>query len=168
MIPQTLTLRNFLSYRGTTTVDFRHLTVACLSGENGAGKSALLDAMTWAVWGKSRAQRDLDLISLGQDEMEVTFVFRMGAREYRVMRRRARTRPTLEFDTRVADSENWLPIGGDSVRDTQQRIIRELRLDHETFVNSAFLEQGNADRFHAKPTRRTKTHTCRNPRSGSL
>ena len=147
MIPLTLTLRNFLSYRGTVSIDFSQLRVACLSGENGAGKSALLDAMTWAVWGKSRAPRDAELISLGEEEMEVTFTFQMGQREYRVMRRRSRSKPTLEFDTRVPGSENWLPIGGDSIKDTQARIISELRLDYDTFVNSALLQQGQADKF---------------------
>ncbi|HLT21270.1 MAG TPA: AAA family ATPase, partial [Thermomicrobiales bacterium] len=147
MIPLTLNLRNFLSYRGSVTIDFRPLTVACLSGENGAGKSALLDAITWAIWGKSRARSDNDLISLGEEEMEVTFTFRMGAREYRVMRRRSKSKPTLEFDTRALGSENWLPIGGDSIRDTEARIVDELRLDYDTFVNSALLQQGQADRF---------------------
>jgi DNA repair protein SbcC/Rad50 len=147
MIPTRITLKNFLSYRGVESIDFQGLGLACLSGENGAGKSALLDALTWAVWGQSRAQRDVELISLGESETEVTFEFRMGVREYRIMRRRTPSRPTLEFDARNPGAENWLPIGGDSVRDTQARIVAELRLDYDTFANSAFLRQGEAGLF---------------------
>ena len=44
MIPRQLKLRNFLSYRDCT-VDFTGLGLAVLSGRNGDGKSALLDAM---------------------------------------------------------------------------------------------------------------------------
>ncbi|HEC36267.1 MAG TPA: hypothetical protein ENI39_07020, partial [Anaerolineae bacterium] len=70
MIPCRLSLTNFMCYR-QATVDFSGIHVACLAGENGAGKSALLDAITWALWGKSRAKRDDELIRLGEDEMEV-------------------------------------------------------------------------------------------------
>ena len=47
MIPQRLSVRNFLCYReDVPTLDFRGIHVACLSGPNGHGKSALLDAIT--------------------------------------------------------------------------------------------------------------------------
>jgi exonuclease SbcC len=62
VIPIALRLDNFMSYRSPTTVDFSGVRTACLSGDNGAGKSALLEAMTWAVWGKTRASSDRDVI----------------------------------------------------------------------------------------------------------
>ena len=49
-------------------LDFSGMHLACLSGDNGNGKSALLDAMTWALWGEARASAD-ELIRLGTDEM---------------------------------------------------------------------------------------------------
>ena len=65
MIPQTLLLRNFMCYRDELPpLDFAGIQIACLSGENGAGKSALLDAMTWALWGEARLKSDDDLIAL--------------------------------------------------------------------------------------------------------
>ena len=57
MIPLTLSVRNFLSYgENIPSLDFRAFTIACLSGKNGHGKSALVDAMTWALWGKCRVK----------------------------------------------------------------------------------------------------------------
>ncbi len=153
MIPLALQLNNFMSYRSPTTVDFSGIRTACLSGDNGAGKSALLEAMTWAVWGKTRASSDRDVISIGASQMEVTFDFRLGDREHRVFRRRtagARAPATLEFYVRGVGATDWLAISGDSVRETERKIVSTLKMDYETFVNSAFLMQGQADTFTEK------------------
>jgi len=56
MIPYKLRLRNFISYREEQVLDFSGIHLACLAGDNGHGKSALLDAMTWALWGRARAR----------------------------------------------------------------------------------------------------------------
>ena len=50
MIPLSLRLHNFMSYgEDTPPLDFSHFTTACLTGDNGHGKSTLLDAITWAL-----------------------------------------------------------------------------------------------------------------------
>ena len=41
--------------------------VACLSGKNGHGKTALLDAITWVLWGKSRSRTQDELLHQGQE-----------------------------------------------------------------------------------------------------
>ena len=49
MIPVRLELKNFMSYgEQVTPLDFHGMHIACLSGDNGNGKSALLDAITGA------------------------------------------------------------------------------------------------------------------------
>lgn len=160
MIPIRLELHNFMPYRDPAPLDFAGLHVACLAGENGAGKSALLDAITWALWGKARARRDDELIHLGQTEMEVTFTFRLGENVYRVLRKRkqgARTGQTV-LDVQVQqDGGDWRSIGEATVRETQAKIERLLRLDYETFINSALLLQGRADEFTTRtPAERKK------------
>ena len=154
MHPVQLTLRNFMSYRDEATLDFAGLRVVCLAGDNGSGKSALLDAITWAIWGKTRASNDRDVIALGASEMAVTFVFRLREQEYRVYRRRSvgpRSGQSIEFDVRRATSDAWSSIAGDSVRATESKIVETLNLDYDTFVNSAFILQGRADSFTQKP-----------------
>ena len=55
MIPLKLQIKNFLSYGSEIqTIDFGHYNLICLSGKNGHGKSAMLDAITWALWGQAR------------------------------------------------------------------------------------------------------------------
>ena len=64
MVPLKLTLKNFLCYRGDVPpLDFSGIHLACLSGQNGHGKSALLDAITWALWGKARARDDSTVLT---------------------------------------------------------------------------------------------------------
>ena len=157
MNPVHLKLKNFLSYREEAELDFADIRIACLSGDNGSGKSALLDAITWAIWGKARATNDREVISIGQSEMEVTYCFALGNREYRVFRRRSLTgssgagRQSLELYVRGTGDDDWLPISGDNVRETQEKLVALLNMDYETFVNSAFILQGRADSFTQKP-----------------
>ena len=76
MIPLKLKMRNFMCYRDNVpALHFEGIHTACLSGDNGNGKSALIDAITWALWGQARARSDDDLIHSGQGEMEVEFDF---------------------------------------------------------------------------------------------
>ncbi|MFN2269796.1 MAG: AAA family ATPase [Anaerolineae bacterium] len=162
MIPQKLSLANFMCYR-QVDLDFAGIHVACLAGANGAGKSALLDAITWALWGKARARRDDDLIRLGEDEMSVELTFDLGDQTYRVLRqRKAGKRGSSLLDFQVLSPPSVPPNGGEVeggqwrsiaesvIRDTQAKIERVLRLDYDTFVNSAFLRQGHADEFTVK------------------
>ena len=155
MIPQELTLTNFMCYR-TARLDFRGIHIACLCGDNGAGKSALLDAITWTLWGRSRARRDDELLHLGQSEMMAEFTFLLEEQTYRVLRRRKvgkRGSTLLDFQVKAPNDSpegRWRSIAESSIRQTQHKIERILRLDYDTFINSAFLRQGRADEFTIK------------------
>ncbi len=157
MLPTRLELRNFLAYRSPDPIHFDGLHLACLSGPNGAGKSSLLDAITWALWGKARTRSDDDLIYQGQQEMLVQLDFWQGETKFRVVRKRQKPksargagRSTLDLFAWDEDAETWQPVGKPSLRETQNQIIDLLRLDYDTFVNSAFLQQGRADAFTIK------------------
>jgi len=151
MIPIRLELENFLCYRKPDPLDFSGIHIACLAGDNGAGKSSLLDAITWALWGRARARRDDELIHLGQDEMQVEFTFDLEGLRYRVLRQRsAGKRGRSVLDLQVADVDHYRSISESTMRQTQAKINDLLRLDYDTFVNSAFLLQGRADEFTLK------------------
>ena len=65
MIPLRLTISGFLSYQEAAELDFSGIHVACISGRNGAGKSAMLDAITWALFVEpARAMTALSTILL--------------------------------------------------------------------------------------------------------
>ncbi|MGF1458566.1 MAG: AAA family ATPase [Leptolyngbyaceae cyanobacterium] len=148
MIPKQLTLRNFLSYRAAT-LNFEGLHVACVSGPNGSGKSSLLEAIAWAVWGHSRTVTEDDVVHLGTIEAQVSFTFEHQQQLFRVVRSRRRNQGgTLEFQ--VQTEKGFRPLTQRGMRATQQLICETLRLDYETFVNSAYLRQGRADEFMLK------------------
>lgn len=172
MIPLRLYMRNFMCYR-EQTLDFRGIHLACLSGSNGHGKSAILDAITWAIWGRSRvgARRDDELIYMGEVEMEVEFEFELqpstplnqisnGAVRYRALRKRSKQRrgqSSLELHGWDAAAAKFRSLTEPTIAQTQQRIIDLLHMDYDTFINSAFLLQGHADEFTIKrPAERKK------------
>lgn len=157
MIPIHLTISGFLSYRETVELDFTTFDLACISGSNGAGKSSLLDAITWTLFGQAR-KRDDSLINNQSDAAEVSLVFEYEGNFYRVQRTKPRDKTTiLEFHILQDDglspsqgrplSGDWKPLTERSMRETEARIRETLRLDYETFVNASFFLQGKADQF---------------------
>jgi exonuclease SbcC len=153
MIPVRLKLRNFMCYRDNVPpLDFTGIHLACIAGDNGNGKSAIIDAMTWALWGKARAKSIDDLIYTTQSEMEVEFEFAIGEQLYRVIRKRSRPKKhsaagksTLDFF--IANDSAFRAVTGNSIDQTQQKITDTLHMDYDTFINSAYLRQGHADEF---------------------
>ena len=165
MIPLHLKLSGFLSYCDQTEVDFSSFDLACISGQNGAGKSSLLDAMTWSLFGQAR-KRDEALINMQSKIAEVAFIFAYEGNIYRVLRSLPRGKGTsLEFQ--IADGGNlklsitkqklnWRPLTEHTIRETQARIEKVLRLDYDTFINVSFFLQGHADQFAQQPPTRRK------------
>jgi DNA repair protein SbcC/Rad50 len=148
VIPLQLTLKNFLSYQ-EATLDFRGLHVACICGANGAGKSSLLEAIAWSLWGESRALSEDEIIHIGTLEALVDFTFQCRQQIYRVLRSRHRGQATsLEFQ--VQTPEGFRSLTEKGIRATQQLILQHIKLDYETFINSAYLRQGRADEFMLK------------------
>lgn len=153
MIPVELELANFLAYRETEPLRFDGIHIACLAGPNGAGKSSLLEAITWALWGKARSNSPDDLIHQGQTEMRVALSFDQEGGRYKVIRQRKagkRGASLLELLVWDPGTASWRGIAEGGMRATQDKIEKLLHLDYDTFVNSAFLIQGRADEFTTK------------------
>jgi exonuclease SbcC len=156
MIPLKLSVRNFLSYReNVPALDFTGVHVACLCGNNGHGKSALLDAITWCLWGKARGRTQDELISYGSSEARTELEFSCRDSRFRVIRShsrgRARGRPgSTDLQLQALTGEEAQSISGNTVRETQARIEQLIGMNYDTFINSAFLMQGRADEFTSK------------------
>ncbi len=150
MIPLSLRLHNFMSYgEDTPPLDFSRFTTACVTGDNGHGKSTLLDAITWALWGETRAKSIDDVVRLGQDEAEVEFIFDLENERYRVLRKRSlKTRQSaLELQGFDQATQRYRPLSGASIRETEAKIVQLLHMNYDTFINSVFVLQGRADEF---------------------
>ena len=151
MIPKRLALKGFTSYRKAVELDFTMFNLACISGPNGAGKSSILDGITYALYGKARKTDDA-LIHSGSDEAEVSFDFEYEGQTYRVVRSIKRGKGSnLDFyilnPHATDDSQRWKTLTERTIRETDAKIERTLRLDYETFINASFFLQGKADSF---------------------
>jgi exonuclease SbcC len=163
MIPLQLRISGFLSYRDPAELDFDSISLACISGHNGAGKSSLLDAFTWSLFGEARG-RGADVINLNQDvkAAEVALTFAYEGNVYRVQRTLPRGKSTvLEFQVldggEKAEGGTWRPLTEKTTRETQARIEQTLQLDYETFINASFFLQGKADQFTQKKASERKS-----------
>ncbi|MFO7661228.1 MAG: SMC family ATPase [Chloroflexota bacterium] len=156
MIPHQLTLTNFLSYRDTVILDLHDIHLACISGLNGAGKSTILDGITWALFGHSRSKSDDDIVNRSAagngHAAEVQFVFELEGSIYRVIRRK-QARKVSELELQMRSSEEalgWRTITEAKQRETQAALNQLLRMNYEIFINASFLLQGEADEFTTK------------------
>lgn len=157
MIPLKLSLSGFLSYKKPVEIDFTGFDLACISGANGAGKSSLLDAITWALFGRARkGSGEETLINSASQTASVTFEFEYEQDLYRIQRSKTRGRTTM-LELQLQDKHGeWIPLTEHALRETEKRIESILRLDYETFINTSFFLQGKADQFAQQPAGKRK------------
>lgn len=165
MIPKKIQIKNFLSYGPETqTIDFLHYNLICLSGKNGHGKSALLDAMTWALWGQARkttgtSKADEGLVHLGQKHMLITFDFEINNTAYKVRREFVKTQSApfsaLDFGIVKADG-TFTTMTDKTIKATQIKLEKTIGITYDSFINSAFLRQGQANEFSKKSPKERK------------
>lgn len=162
MIPLRLELTNFLSYRQTAALDFEGLHLACIAGLNGAGKSSILDGLTWALFGQSRSKNDDDVVNRlaarNNEEARVLFDFSLDGQIYRILRRKRHSK-TMQVELQVAadyEAGDWKSLTRAKRRETDEAIEELLRMNFETFSNASFLLQGKADEFTTKTAGRRK------------
>ncbi|MCE5209079.1 MAG: SMC family ATPase [Chloroflexi bacterium] len=146
MIPVYLKISGFLSYQQPVELQFDGFDLACISGSNGAGKSSLLDAITWVLFGQAR-KRDDSVINSHSDGAEVVLDFRYEGETYRVQRSKVIDKPTM-LDFFILDkNDRWRTLSEHTMRETEKRIEQILRMDYDTFTNASFFLQGKADQF---------------------
>lgn len=149
-----LNLHNFLSY-ADEEVDFSGVDLAAIVGANGAGKSSLIDALSWGLFGEGRTSQANDYLRQGTDEGRVEVTFSLGDESYRVIRARSsagRGKTLLELQRKTSGGllgEDWEALSGQTATETQKKIVDVLHLDYQAFASSALALQGDVDRFTA-------------------
>lgn len=144
MRPIKLTLEGFTSFRTHQTLDFSTLDLFAITGLTGAGKSSLLDAITYALYGKVSRKSNIDeLVSQGATELKVEFQFSVQQTEYKVLRT-WRYRPSTPVTKCLLDK---LQNGKWERCDRTVKVENILRMDFDTFTRVIVLPQGQFDEF---------------------
>jgi exonuclease SbcC len=151
MRPLRLQVKGFTAFREPAEIDFTRLDVFAISGPTGSGKSSLLDAMTYALYGRVERVGDRvgQLVSQGQPRMAVTLEFEVGRDRYRVTRStpaaRGSTKILLE---RFADGAwDQAGEGADRVKEAERILARVIGLTYDGFTRSVLLPQGKFAEF---------------------
>src|SRR6266540_3042791 len=146
MRPARLELKGFTAYRDTQVLDFANLDLFAVTGPTGSGKSSLLDAMTYALFGKVArvGVQASHLIAQGQPRLSVMFDFDVDGRRYRVSRSTGRraAQSAVRLERRVGDEWVSFGEGADRIRDATRLITELIGLDYRAFTRSVLLPQG--------------------------
>jgi DNA repair exonuclease SbcCD ATPase subunit len=158
VIPRSVKLKGFLCYKDEQAIDLDGYDLWVLSGRNGSGKSAIFDAMRFALFKAHRGgkQDAKSLIHTEASELSISFEFDLGAERYRIKRTVPR-RGSAEcgiyrFAPEADGSEHWLPLpDAQSDAGLRQWVQDHIGLTDETFVASVLLLQGESDRLLKAP-----------------
>jgi len=149
--PVYLKLHGFHSYVEPCELNLEQAHMVAIQGQIGAGKSSLIDAMLFALFGAYRTP-DIDgIISSDSDTAEVDLQFEMDNQRWRVWRKRWRANRSQASLYCLVDGE-WQPQGGQTLADVQAAIVRLLGVTERTFVSTVLLGQDDASRFTSAST----------------
>ncbi len=154
MIPQRVKLKGFLCYKEEQSIAFEgNATLWMLSGLNGSGKSAIFDAVTYALFGHHRggASGAVELINKDSDTLLVEFDFLLDGRPHRVKRTLKRDNKGGAKGTQVLfrnEDSKWAAVEGTEYkRQFDEWMDENLGLNYDTFTSSVLLLQGKAEKL---------------------
>ncbi len=147
MKPLELAIEGFTCYRQEVLIDFRQLDVFAICGTTGSGKSSILDAMMYALYGhvpRVGSSGLQQLISLRCDRMSVRFDFQIGERAFRVVRG---VRHGGSAEAQLEEYRDSKYVVKSSNKQVKKDIEDLLGLTDDHFKKSVILPQGEFSNF---------------------
>ena len=157
MIIKTLKLENFKSYKNST-IDFDQ-GISLILGENGSGKSSILEAISFALFGKLNTKLDEAIRKPINDEdtiekMSVTLTFKHNGKTYKIKRQRKSNKTTVSLHDISDEKPFLLSKTADGVKEEVNNI---LNIDYDSFQNAVYIKQGEITKLtEATPAEKKK------------
>jgi exonuclease SbcC len=154
---QTLEIENFMPYRDPVPLDFRDLSLFAIVGETGSGKSSVVDAICYALYGRiprirtENGQRE-NIISRGAKQFHVGLTFDLGGATYRIVRQGTATREDVQV-FKDGNQLKQLLKKKDADRYIEDTL---LHMSFDVFTRIIILPQGQFDRFLKPDTPRAR------------
>ena len=154
MKPKSLEIHNFLSHTHSK-IDFDKFNVALLLGSfkdsvdesNGSGKSAVLEAIRWALFDKARHKKKDGVVKRGEVRAKVIYQFESGNILYRVMRQFDKVANETEVVLEQWNGGDFEVIDCDTNTATNNKIVSVINFNHDVFINSVYFKQGDISLF---------------------
>jgi len=158
MRPVRLDIEGFTAFRDPVTVDFSGADLFALTGPTGSGKSSVIDALVFALYGSvPRLDQRMvaPVISLGRTEARIRFEFTVADESYTAVRvvRRTKTGASTR-EARLERTDDGEVLAGNE-KELTLEVERLLGLGFEQFTTCVVLPQGEFMRLlHDKPSER--------------
>ncbi len=157
MVPHSICLTNFRSFRNSTTIPLDFAPIYCIIGKNGSGKSSIVEAMLWALFGKAREGDGDAVVTKNLDTVSVEFVFSIGNEQYKVSRSAGRI-SFLNLYKRNTETGTFDELAVGRKRETQTLINQMVGTDFFTMKLANFFMQNESDAFSKmRPSERHKS-----------
>lgn len=145
MRPVALHLAGFTAFRSPTDIDFSGADLFALTGPTGSGKSSVIDAICFALYGSiPRLSGVAPVVSLGKPEARVRLVFEVEGESWTVSRLVVRSGDgASQRDVRLEGPG----VALDGVREVDARIVQLLGLGFDHFTRTVVLPQGRFAAF---------------------
>ena len=138
MIFNRLKLFNFKSHENTIIRFNKGISV--IVGENGAGKSTILEAISFALFKQHTGKKIDDLVRNNAPSMSVELEFTSNGREYKVVRQKKSNLKSSLFK-RTSSEGGYVHIcTGD--KEVSNEIHQILDIDSDLFLNAIYIRQG--------------------------
>jgi exonuclease SbcC len=159
MRPRRLELVGFGAYRESTVVSFDDVDLFAIVGATGHGKSTLIDAICFALYGRVPRHGEKEIapaMTLGVNETKVSFTFELAGATYvatRVLRRKASGEGTTTRAIRLeaVQSDGTTEVLAGSATEFRERMQALIGLDFDQFTKCVVLPQGQFAAFLQAP-----------------
>lgn len=148
MRPIKLGIEGFTSFRQPSEIDLESLDLFAITGPTGAGKTSIIDAIIYALYGRTPriGGSCSELISQGAERLRVYLQFKSNEKKYQIVRT-IKNGGTTKVNLEVLDEKGEWEALSNKVADVREQIDEIIGIDFEGFIKSVVLPQGEFDRF---------------------